>query len=72
MGEVFDALALTGTISGSTATAMKKAVGFRNIDVHNYGQISWAIVHAISQQHSGDFRQFAREVSRALPAGAGA
>jgi uncharacterized protein YutE (UPF0331/DUF86 family) len=72
MGEVFDALARTGAISGTTAAAMKKAVGFRNIAVHNYGEISWAIVHAISQQHLDDFRQFAREVSRALPAGTGA
>jgi uncharacterized protein YutE (UPF0331/DUF86 family) len=71
MGEVFDVLARMGSISDSTATAMKKAIGFRNIAVHNYGVLSWAIVHAISQQHLEDFRQFAREVSRSLPAGTG-
>lgn len=71
MGEVFVELARMGTISGPTATAMKKAIGFRDIAVHNYGVISWAIVHVISQQHLEDYRQFAREVSRTLP-GAGA
>jgi uncharacterized protein YutE (UPF0331/DUF86 family) len=68
MGDVFDALAHLGTISEPVATSMKKAVGFRNIAVHNYDVISWAIVHAISQRHLDVFRQFAREVSRTLPA----
>ncbi|MFU8815073.1 MAG: type VII toxin-antitoxin system HepT family RNase toxin [Pseudomonadales bacterium] len=67
MGEVFVELARMGTISDATATAMKKAIGFRNIAVHNYGVINWAIVHVISQRHLEDFRQFAREVSRMLP-----
>jgi uncharacterized protein YutE (UPF0331/DUF86 family) len=66
MGEVFSALGRRGTISQETATAMRKAVGFRNVAVHNYDVISWAIVHAISQRHLQDFQRFAREVSKDL------
>jgi uncharacterized protein YutE (UPF0331/DUF86 family) len=71
MGEVFSALERLGTISQETATAMRKAVGFRNIAVHNYDIVSWAIVHAISQRHLQDFQRFAREVSMTRAADAG-
>jgi len=66
MGEVFIALEGLGAISQETTAAMRRAVGFRNVAVHNYDVINWAIVHAISQRHLGDFHQFAREVSRKL------
>ncbi len=41
---------------------MKKAVGFRNVAVHNYEAIDWAIVHAICHRHLSDFNEFARAV----------
>jgi len=63
MGEVFDALERLGTISEATALALRRAVGFRNVAVHNYDVINWAIVHAISQRHLDDFKRFAVEVS---------
>jgi len=62
MAEVFDALASLGKISSTTAIAMRKAVGFRNIGVHNYGEMNWEIVHVISHHRLVDFRQFAREI----------
>jgi uncharacterized protein YutE (UPF0331/DUF86 family) len=39
---------------------LRKAVGFRNIAVHNYERIDWAIVYAIARNHRGDFQEFAR------------
>ena len=43
---------------------MKKAVGFRNLAVHNYDAINWAIVHAITTQRLDDFKLFAKVVAQ--------
>ena len=59
MGEAFDGLAREEIITPELATRMKRAVGFRNIAVHNYEAINWEIVFAICQKHLVDFRQFA-------------
>jgi len=64
MGETFSALAEMGLLSDSVANAMKKAVGFRNIAVHGYENLSMAIVFSIATEHLEDFRQFAREIQR--------
>lgn len=66
MGETFDLLADEGYIEPTLAVRMKKAVGFRNIAVHNYEAIDWAIVHAICTRHLDDFTAFARGVARRL------
>jgi len=42
---------------------MKNAVGFRNIAVHNYQSIDWAIVYAICKQRLRDFQAFARSIA---------
>ena len=44
------------------ALRMKKAVGFRNLAVHNYEAINWAIVYAIARNHTADFQEFSRAV----------
>ncbi|MDZ4165758.1 MAG: DUF86 domain-containing protein [Smithellaceae bacterium] len=36
MGQTFDVLAQEGVLSSALAANLKKAVGFRNIAVHNY------------------------------------
>ena len=41
---------------------MKKAFGFRNLAVHNYDAINWAIVYAIAQSSLPDFGEFAQAV----------
>ncbi len=64
MGESFSTLSKLNIIDDSTASNMKKAVGFRNIAVHDYKDINWAIVHAICTQHLQDFREFARKTAR--------
>ena len=51
-----------GVISVDQAMRMKKAVGFRNIAVHNYEAIDWEITHAIATRHLSDFAAFAAAV----------
>lgn len=64
MGKTFDILYDAGIISADLAGRMKKAVGFRNIAVHNYESINWAIVFTIATAHIRDFEEFAQVVSR--------
>ncbi len=49
-------------IDTDLAQRLKHAMGFRNIAVHNYEAINWAIVHAIASRHLVDFRDFAESV----------
>jgi len=63
MGDVFSALERLAVITPATCIAMKKAVGFRNIAVHNYQVIDWEIVYAISKNFLLDFRRFAKEIA---------
>jgi len=65
MAEAFSALATANVITPATAERMQKAVGFRNIAVHEYEKINWDIVFKIVTIHLEDFRQFAREVLKA-------
>ena len=62
MGKTFDVLAGASVIDADLAQRLKHAVGFRNIAVHNYEAINWAIVHAIASRHLVDFRDFAESV----------
>ena len=62
MGQAFDRLAEAGRLSPALAQRLRKAVGFRNLAVHNYAAINWQIVHAIATTHIEDFEAFARIV----------
>lgn len=62
MGQTFDVLAGMGVISAELSARMKKAVGFRNIAVHNYEAIDWEITYAIATRHLDDFAAFAAAV----------
>jgi uncharacterized protein YutE (UPF0331/DUF86 family) len=64
MGEVFSTLQTLGVISAELASRLRGAVGFRNIAVHNYDRVDWAIVFAISSRYLDDFRTFAAAVVR--------
>jgi uncharacterized protein YutE (UPF0331/DUF86 family) len=68
MGQTFDILAKEGFLNNEVATNLKKAVGFRNIAVHNYERINWLIVHSIVKYHLNDFVQFAKLVTKKLDA----
>jgi uncharacterized protein YutE (UPF0331/DUF86 family) len=62
MGETFQMLAEMEILKPDTAEVMKKAVGFRNIAVHNYEEINWMIVFSICTKQIDDFKQFAGEI----------
>lgn len=64
MGDVFEILEKLGAISSKTCLQLKKAVGFRNVAVHNYEVINWEIVNAICEKSLDDFRAFAKEISQ--------
>jgi len=63
MAEVFDALCSARVIPHDLADKMKKAVGFRNIAVHAYGEVNWEIVFDICESRLCDFSDFARCVA---------
>jgi uncharacterized protein YutE (UPF0331/DUF86 family) len=60
MGQTFDILAQSGLLTTELAHNLKKAVGFRNIAVHNYDVINWHIVHSIVKNYLTDFSAFAK------------
>lgn len=66
MAEAFDTLARMGHIDSRLAERMRKAVGFRNIAVHSYQSIDWAVVYAVCQNHLNDFRDFAAAVVKRI------
>lgn len=43
---------------------MTKAVGFRNVAVHNYTAINWEIVFSVCTRSLADFRRFAKEIDQ--------
>lgn len=57
------ALAAADVIARDLAVRLKKAVGFRNIAVHNYEVIDWKVVHSIAQNHLSDFSDFAHAIN---------
>jgi uncharacterized protein YutE (UPF0331/DUF86 family) len=60
MAGAFDALAALGTLDPALAIRLKRAVGFRNLAIHQYREIDWTIVFAICRKQTADFRDFAR------------
>ncbi len=65
MVEGFEQLGRLGLISEELAVRMKKAVGFRNVAVHAYREINWAMVYTIITTHLTDFADYARAISSA-------
>lgn len=63
MGESFVNLAKSGVIDAVLAGRLRRAVGFRNIAVHNYETIDWDIVFALAGEPLSDFEQFAAQVT---------
>ena len=64
MGETFTRLAATGVIGSELSDRLRRAVGFRNIAVHNYEAIDWDIVFALTGEPLADFEQFAAAVAQ--------
>lgn len=66
MGEAFETLTELGLLDAKLGERMKRAVGFRNIAVHNYQAIDWEIVFSICHKNLDDFRDFTRVISKLL------
>ena len=62
MGEIFSELAVAGFITEDLADKLRKAVGFRNISVHEYQNVDWDIVFSIINRNLNDFKDFMRAV----------
>lgn len=58
MGESFACLAKQNIISDNLAERLRKAVGFRNIAVHDYQSVSWDIVFSICTRELPVFEEF--------------
>ncbi len=65
MADAFLQLQRHGVISAAIAERMIKAVGFRNMAVHEYQALDWNIVYAVATRHLDDFVQYAREIDAA-------
>lgn len=66
MRAAFATLQRIQVLSQTTAEHMMKAVGFRNIAVHVYQEIDWAIVYSIVHERLKDFRDYIREIDQYL------
>ena len=63
MGAAFSGLAASGFIDADLADRQRRAVGFRNIAVHNYEAMDWEIVFALVGEPLADFELFAAAVA---------
>jgi uncharacterized protein YutE (UPF0331/DUF86 family) len=68
VAECFPRLAEHQVISSGTATALRLAVGFRNVVAHGYAGIDVAATYAASTTGLADLERFAREVATWLAA----
>ena len=66
MGATFDTLSDNLIIDQALAIRMKRAVGFRNVAIHNYREIDWVIVYRICQDNLKDFKEYARALSQQI------
>lgn len=62
MGQTFELLSQKGILPEALASRLQRAVGFRNIVIHNYEAIDWQVVYALARDHLGDFAAFARAI----------
>lgn len=62
MAECFSGLEKAGIIDSGLSAKLQKAVGFRNISVHEYTEIDWKIVFDIIHHHLENFRKFLKAI----------
>ena len=62
MAECFAALEEMGVLDKRLAARLQKAVGFRNVAVHEYQEIDWDVVFSIISRDLDDFRSYARRI----------
>ena len=62
MGQAFDRLVQDGLLDADLGERLKRSVGFRNLAVHNYEAINWAIVFSIATKNIRDFDDYAKQL----------
>jgi len=67
MGESFDRLSDAGRLDPALSRRLRGAVGFRNIAVHAYDRIDWAIVHALATARLADLEALAQALLNPAP-----
>jgi uncharacterized protein YutE (UPF0331/DUF86 family) len=60
----FNRLRDQGVLAASTAAALCRAVGLRNVVAHGYAAVNPAMVHVAAWSGLDDLKAFAREVAR--------
>jgi uncharacterized protein YutE (UPF0331/DUF86 family) len=63
MADAFESLAKLGWISQDLKTQFIKAVGLRNVLVHEYDDIQWDIVYTVVSEHMDVFKKFAKAIN---------
>jgi uncharacterized protein YutE (UPF0331/DUF86 family) len=66
MTDAFASLVQGGLISEPTCVRMQKAVGMRNVLVHQYQELNWSIIWTILENHLVDYIEFTTEIRAAL------
>lgn len=69
MSQAFISVANEGLLPKDLAGRLSRSVGFRNIAIHAYEKINWAIVFSIATEHMNDFREFSGYFSANLDEG---
>lgn len=64
--ELFTLLARAGWLDEQLASAMRAAVGFRNVVVHGYTAVDSAILRDVVENHLGDIAAFVAAVRARL------
>ena len=62
MSGAFEELERAGILSAPLSIKMQKAVGFRNLSVHHYNAVDWALVFDIIHKHLNNFRDYIKVV----------
>ena len=66
MSETFRKMRENNLIADKTCENLSKAVGFRNIAIHQYEDVDCKIIFSIVKKHLCDFREFAKDVQKIL------
>ena len=66
--DLFEKLEQAGIITLQRKESLKKMKGFRNILVHEYGEVDDMIVYEVLQNNLNDFEAFKQEILQAIKA----
>lgn len=66
--DLFEKLEQAGIITSPRKQSLKKMKGFRNILVHEYGEVDDMIVYEVLQNNLNDFEAFKQEILQAIKA----